>query len=192
MKKKGQIQGEFLRHFLVIFAVAFMVILGIVAITKIRNTSCTASIEVFKENLKNSVKELHGDIGSINEKGINVPCGVEKIFFVDLEKDSTTLTKSLTEYPMLQDAIASNTEQNVFMIKKGGVVESFYAGDIELQKPYYVCSDTTNSGLDLYLGGKGTSKLSIKNAHLTAPLRLRTLVKMKPKRFYKMPLNKQK
>jgi len=157
MKKRGQIQGEFFRYFLVVFAVAFMVIMGIVIINKLRSTSCTASMEVFKEDLKNSVKELHGDLGSISEEDLQVPCGVEKVYFVDLDKDTTKLSTSLTEYPLLQDAIASNTGQNVFLIKEDQVVESFYAGDIELQKPYYVCSETDKRDLDLYLGGRGTS-----------------------------------
>ncbi len=157
MKKRGQIQGEFFRHFLIVFAVAFMVILGIFIIAKVRSTSCTTSMEVFKAQMKSSVEELHGDLGSINQEEINVPCGVDQIYFVDLEKDSTALTTSLTQYPLLKDAILTNTGENVFMIKDGKVVDSFFAGDIELQRPYYVCSETSNKDLDLYMGGKGDS-----------------------------------
>jgi len=157
MEKKGQLQGEFFRFFLIIFIGVVIVIGGFKIISKIRGTSCMTSTELFKDELRGYVKEMHGDVGSMSEKDLNAPCDVDKIYFVDLDKDMSSLSKSLREYPLLMDAIESNVDKNVFLVKNERVVDSFYVGDIELQKPYFVCSDTGRGNIGLYLGGRAYS-----------------------------------
>jgi len=157
MKKRGQLEGEFFRYFLVIFIGVLIIIVGFKVISKVRSTSCTTSIKLFKDELKGSIEAMHGDLGSISEKELNAPCDVDKIYFVDLDRDMSSLNKSLGEYPLLMNAIESNVDKNVFFVKNEKVIDSFYAGDIELQKPYFVCSDTGKGNVELYLGGRAYS-----------------------------------
>jgi len=153
MKKRGNL----MRLILISVVVVLIIFFGIVAVMKIRAASCRARLVLFEKRMRDSVENTYNEIGSVSEKNMEVPCGVDEVYFVDLDKNATRLNKSLTTFPLLRDAIESDAEKNAFMVKNEEVVDSFYIGDIDLKKPYYVCSETSNHYLGLYLGGKAGS-----------------------------------
>ena len=154
MQKRGQV----LKYFLILMVIVLVSVFGFKAITMIQEASFRASLVEFRENLKTSVTSSSSQKGSVNEESYRVPKGVEKIYFVDNNKNMTALFESLEkDEPIVKDAVASNSENNVFLVKGGKVVDSFYAGQIELNKPYFVCTDSGKGNMELFLGGTGIS-----------------------------------
>jgi len=157
MKKGGQIYGSLFRYLLIGLIAVMIILFGINAVNRVKTASCRTSLILLENNLKESVKNIYSDVGSVNEGDFKIPCNVDQVYFVDLERNMSRLFKSLYEYPLIKDAIKDNVEKNAFLVKNNKVVNSFYLGNIELQKPYFICSDTTRRNLALYLGGTGSS-----------------------------------
>ncbi|MFH1642878.1 MAG: hypothetical protein ABIC04_08335 [Nanoarchaeota archaeon] len=157
MKKRGQMYSDLFKYFLIAFVVIMIIIFGLNSINKIQDSSCNTEEVIFEQKLKKAVEGMYGEIGSVVEKEFSVPCGVDTIYFADLEKDMEPFMRSLYEFPLVGEYIRSNVERNVFLVKNGKIYKSFYAGKIQLEKPYFVCSDTSSGKLGLFLGGQGFS-----------------------------------
>ncbi|MBW2975262.1 hypothetical protein KY366_06090 [Candidatus Woesearchaeota archaeon] len=157
MKKRGQIYGSFFKYILIGVITVMIVLFGINALNRVNSASCRSGMVLLEDGLKKSVESVYSDIGSVSEKSFKIPCNIDKVYFVDLKKDNDRLFRSLSDYPLIRDAIEDSTRQNAFLVKDDKVVSSFYAGNIELEKPYFLCSETSRKDLGLYLGGTGSS-----------------------------------
>lgn len=150
-----QKRGQAFRFFIIIFISVMIIVFGFTAIKSMREASFKASLATFRQNLKTSVAATASDKGSVNEENYKLPTGVEKVYFIDNKKNISAFSDSLSEYPDLVQAVLENTDENVFVVRDGEIVDSFNGGDIELNKPYFVCTDTKYGDADLYLGGTG-------------------------------------
>jgi len=157
MKKRGEMYSSPFRYFLIAFIAVMILVFGINSIMKLREKACTSEMVLFKEQLKGSVEEIRSQTGSVKESKIHVPCNVEEIYFVDSDRNMSALNRSLYMHPTVKYDIAESGTKNVFMVKKGEILESLDVGDITLNKPHFVCSDTSRGNLNLYLGGNGTA-----------------------------------
>lgn len=156
-KKRGQAFWEIFRYILIILIAGMIIFFGVRAFNRLRESSCKTELMLFEENLKKSVYEASTQIGGINEIKIGVPCRADRIYFADIKKNLSSFAKSVYDLPMVADFIISGVKENAVVIKDGKVIGSFYAGDIELRKPYFVCSDTSRGMINLYLSGRGDS-----------------------------------
>ncbi|MBW2989602.1 hypothetical protein KY358_04775 [Candidatus Woesearchaeota archaeon] len=157
MKKKAQLYGSLFRYILIGLIVVMILFFGINAFNKIGSASCQTGIALLRQNLRSSVENVGGGLGSIQAESFEIPCGADQLYLVDREKNMSRLYRSLYNFPLIKDAINSSSGKNAFLVKDGEVIDSFETGDIDLQKPYFVCSDTRNQDLDLYLGSRGPS-----------------------------------
>lgn len=130
-------------------------IFGYKGVAKTAQTGCLAQLNSFEKNFLGDVESLYTQSGSVIEKKYGVPCGVEKIYFVDITKEVSF--SSLGDFPEMVDSIHSGVQKNVFLIKGGKVYDSFYGGDIDVENPYFDCYDTKAGTLNLYLKGKDSS-----------------------------------
>lgn len=149
--KKAQFFGRPVVWIIAVIMIAMILFFGYRAITKSIQTGCLVQLTLFEKRLISDLESMYNQEGSVVEKDYIVPCGVEKIYFVDIDKDVSF--SSLSNYPEIMDNVKSGTEKNVFMIKGNKVYDSFSA-DIEIAYPYYDCYITKNGALGLFLEGK--------------------------------------
>src|SRR3989338_1014865 len=88
---------------------------------------------------------LSAGSGDREEKEFTVPCG-DRAYFFNLNKKQELLSSgSLRDEPLLEDAVSSatssETDNNLYIMKKNKIVGSFSLGDIRLDYPYNLCFD---------------------------------------------------
>lgn len=141
--------------------IALISIIGFLIIAnyldKAKISFCQGELTLFEQDLKDSVEKMYSRFDSVREKSLMVPCDIDRIFFIDLDRDMEASFKSLYEFPFIEDSIKTGVRENAFFIRKGKLVGSSYIGNIELKEPYFVCSDTSRGVLNLYMSGKGAS-----------------------------------
>ena len=157
MQKKSMIHGKIFGFFLTLIIVGAMLLFAANYLDKIKISFCQKSLILFEQDLKDSVEKMYSRFDSVQEKRLMVPCDIDRIFFIDLDKDMEASFKSLYEFPFIEDSIKNSVRDNAFFIKDGKLVGSSYIGNIELKEPYFVCSDTSGGTLNLYMSGKGAS-----------------------------------
>lgn len=112
--KKGQMIGQIFVFLLA--AVVFMLIIfyGYKAIFGFQETQEEVSLVNLQSDLKNVVKTMSADYGSVRKKEFRLQ-GYEKICFIDLEKREQAAA-GLIGYPIIANALEEETDQNVFLV----------------------------------------------------------------------------
>lgn len=152
MNKKAQVERIFV-WFLAIIMLALILFFGYNAIAKTTQKGCEAQLILFEKRFTADIESMYAQQGSVVEKSYSVPCGVDRIYFVDIGRDVSF--SSLSDYPEIMDSLnVTGTGKNVFLIKGGEVYRSFSGGDMEIANPYFDCYITKTGALGLFLEGK--------------------------------------
>lgn len=150
MNKKAQAEKLFVWILAIIMA-ALILFFGYNAVSKTTQTGCMAQLVLFEKSFVSDIESMYTQQGSVAEKNYNVPCGIDRIYFVDIDKDVSF--SPLVDYPEIMDSL-NGTDKNVFLIKGNEVYRSFSGGDIEIAIPYFDCYITNTGALSLFLEGK--------------------------------------
>ena len=106
MKKRGQLQSELFKHILIVFMVVIIFLFGLNSINKVRTASCKAELPLFENNLKGSIEEMYGELGSVKEKSFNVPLDGEALFYDYLGNDRSPVRKFIcNDYKKLHSLV---------------------------------------------------------------------------------------
>ncbi len=157
--KKAQIIGEVLKYLLVGAFAIFTAFIGYKAIHTLQEKGCDAEIVKFEIDLKGMDKSLR--FGAKELKSYFVPCGIDKIFFLDLNKEINP--GDFDGIPIIKDIIENGGSDNTFLIKNGDVKRSFSAGNMDIGEPYYACLIPVLGGISFFIEGAG------KSAKMTLP-----------------------
>jgi len=157
LKKRGEGSNAIFKYIMIIIIAGIIMLFASNSFKKITETACNSELALFQNKITSAVKGMQGDIESVKEIKYGVPCGAEKIYFIDLDEDLEGFVKSLFEFPFLAEYITSNIKKNTFILKNNKVISSFYVGDIKLKKPFFVCADTSKALVNLFLKGMPSS-----------------------------------
>tara|TARA_Y100000031_G_C8248733_1_gene399447 strand:+ start:1724 stop:3724 length:2001 start_codon:yes stop_codon:yes gene_type:complete len=149
MKKRGQ--ADAVKYIIIAAVIIIITLFGYGAITKIREKNCNVELAKFEVDLNNLDKLVK--FGSVKEFTQQVPCGIDEIYFFDLSKDIDL--DFLKHLPLLRDSVKSKAEKNIFLVKDNEVVSSFYAGNLDIQYPNYICFLPKFEKLNFFVEGKG-------------------------------------
>jgi hypothetical protein len=152
MLNKGQV-GDAVKYFIIALVMVAITLFGYNIFSSIRDKTCTAEISDFEFTLKNLDKKVK--FGSIKDFTSQLPCGADQLYFIDLDKEINL--ELLDENPFLRDSIKSKALKNVFLLKDGQVLVSFYAGNLDLGYPHYTCLIPRLERVNFFIEGKGTS-----------------------------------
>ncbi|MBI2208484.1 DUF4215 domain-containing protein [Candidatus Woesearchaeota archaeon] len=151
MGKRGQ-GGEAVKYIVIAAVIIFVTLFGFGVVQKVRDKTCNAEIAQFEISLKNLDKAAK--YGSVKEFTEQVPCGADEIYFFDLSKDINL--DFLNYLPLLKDSVESKAEKNVFLVKDNELMGSFYAGNLDIGFPNYICFLPKSGKINFFLEGKGT------------------------------------
>lgn len=151
--KKAQIIGEILKYMLVGAFLMFTAFVGYKAIHALQEKDCNAEIIKFEIEVKDIDKNLR--FGEKELKSYATPCEIDKIFFLDLNKEINP--QDFDGIPIIRDIIENGGSDNVFLIKEGDVKRSFSAGYLDIEEPYYACLIPLLDGISFFIEGAGKS-----------------------------------
>jgi hypothetical protein len=153
MNKKSQIIGEVFKYGLILIFSAAVLFAGYKVINVLRNSSCNTEFSEFEISLKGLDKEVR--YGTKEMRSFQTPCDVEQILFFDHSKEINS--GFFSDIPLLEEAVKNKTRDNVFLIKNGDIASAFYAGNINMNDPNYICFVPKFGKIAFSIEGKGTS-----------------------------------
>ncbi|MBI2558874.1 hypothetical protein HYW20_06130 [Candidatus Woesearchaeota archaeon] len=151
--KRGQAALDVFKYALAAFVSIAVLVAGYRMVSGVSEKSCNAEIAEFEIGMKGIDKSLH--FGSRELQDINVPCKVDKIYFLDLNRNPEP--EKFKETPIMEDALRSGINNNIFLVKGGDVKRSFYAGNLEIVYPYYICFLPKFDRISFFAEGAGKS-----------------------------------
>ena len=78
---------------------------------------------------------------------------MHEIYFFDISKNISL--NIFNKIPELKDSVKSGIKDNLFLVKDNKVKSSFFAGNLELEYPYFECLVPKNDRIEFFLEGKG-------------------------------------
>ena len=150
MLKKGQ-AGQVIKILIAAVFIAIILYFGYKLTSDLLGRTCKTEMARFQTDLRNLDEEVK--YGSVMEFTTQVPCNAEEIFFFDLDKSP----KLVREIPLLSDSLGSGVKKNIFVMKNDEIIDSFYAGDLDIEDPHYICFLPKFGNINFFLEGKGTS-----------------------------------
>lgn len=135
MKKRGQIRGEAIKYILIALVIIVIQFVGYKFFTTLREKQCQTELAKFEIDLKGLDKGI--EFGSVDEREHDAPCDVDKIYFIDLDKEVPL--DIFNKLPIIKDSLKSKVKKNVFLVKDNKILRSFYAGNLDFEYPYHTC-----------------------------------------------------
>lgn len=116
---------------------------GISSIKSIKNKACLTESVVFYEDLKTAIAEKSKNYGSRSLQDFSMPCGADKVFFIDLEGNIPQ--KIMNQTRMIRDSLDDSEGKNVFIFKDNKLMNVLAVEDIGATHPYYRCFSNRDS-----------------------------------------------
>ena len=151
--KKAQIAFEVFKYALVAFVSIAVLFGGYKMVNDVKEKACNTEIAKFEIDLRDIDKS--SSLGAKELQSYNAPCKADKIYFFDLNKNLNP--ENFKDTPIIKDALESGSDKNVFLVKKGDVKRSFYAGNLEMIYPYYICFVPKFDKISFFAEGTGKS-----------------------------------
>jgi len=151
MRKKGEASGNVIKYALIALTVIVIQLAGYKAFLIVKEKQCQTGLVKFEIDLKNLEKTV--DFGAVDEREYRMPCGINRIYFIDLDKNVPLST--FNEFPIIKDSIRDKAEKNVFLMKDNNLLKSLYAGNLEFEYPYYSCLIPRFDRINFFLEGMG-------------------------------------
>lgn len=153
IRKKAQIIGEVLKYGLVIVFAAIVVGIGYKSVNSIKESACKSEIAKFELELSNIGKSIRQ--GEKELRNYKFPCSADKIYLFDLSKNINP--DLFNRSPIIKDSLITGTSNNVFLVKDEKVISLFYAGDMEIDEPYYICFNGVDGSINFFVEGLSAS-----------------------------------
>lgn len=152
-KKKSQILSEVIKYALVLVVATAILIIGYRTISLVSEKSCKTELAKFEIELKDMDKAIRFDAKELQTH--YVPCKIEKVYFFDLNKKVNP--ENFGNIPIIKDSLKTGGRNNVFLLSEMEVKHSFYAGNLEIEEPYYLCFIPKFNKISFFIEGAGES-----------------------------------
>lgn len=166
--KKAEIHQVFI-YLMVIIVVGTLMLVGYKAISGLLVKSCDVQLTDFKTQLRNSLSR-NSNYGVSEVKAFRVPCDYEEICFINavLPEDPTLFNLDSINYPQIRIEAEKETGRQIFLVKKGGVVEdiNFVIDGLEVQD-YYFCTGEKGSNFNIKMQGISKGRVLVSDPSAT-------------------------
>lgn len=152
-QRKAQMVGEVLKYMLAGIFSIFILVAGYKLINLVEDRACRTELAKFEIDLKNLDKSLRA--GEKELQSYDVSCKVDAIYFFDLSKAINP--DDFNSTPLVRDSLKSKGNSNVFLVEKGDVKRSFYAGSLDIMPPNYLCFAPKSGKISFFAEGTGKS-----------------------------------
>lgn len=154
-EKKGEIYSSVIKYILMAFFSLIILVAGLKGVGFIRDRACNAELANLEIELSGIDKDIR--FGAKELKDFRIPCRTGQIYFFDLGKKINP--GDFNNLPLIKNALATGSSKNVFIVDRGKVKKSFYAGNMEIIYPYYMCLKPKFDKISFFAEGKGKSVL---------------------------------
>jgi hypothetical protein len=151
MKKRGQIHAQVIKYALIALFIIAIQLVGYRSFVLIKEKHCQTELVKFQLDLKG----LDRGIGfrDVEERTYRVPCGADKIYFLDLGKDIPL--GIFDGVPAIKGSLNDEVQHNIFVVKEKAILDSFYAGNLEFAYPYHTCLKPHSGRINFFIEGRG-------------------------------------
>lgn len=154
IKKKADFQGIIIIFFIALIVFALIAVFGFKSIFSLSERKCQTDLAILESKLKTDFDIISTQTGSVDKGEYNMPCKIEKVYFIDLNEQIDEDIKN--ESKVIYDSAIAKVEKNVFFMKENKIITSVYIPELKLSYPYYRCFETAkNEKMSVYLEGKG-------------------------------------
>ena len=158
--KNAQITGEVLKYGLVLIFSVVILAAGYRAVSFVQARNCKTEISKFEIDLR--ALDKNSLYGTKELKSYFVPCSADEIYFFDRSRDIDP--EIFSDSPIIQNSVTGKSGNNIFMVKEGQFIGSFSGGNIEIEKPHYICFRPKNGKISFFQEGAGNSaKISVQD-----------------------------
>jgi len=156
--KRGQISANVFIYALALVVIGIILIMGYKYISTIKDKISDTDLILLKNKLTNDIESISTDFGSSKKVTYSLP-PLTKLCLVDLREEVRSEILGSDISPLIKDSVNSNIKKNAFII--GNLIfESYYIGEIELNKPpYFICPEQVSGKIDFTITGRGNRTL---------------------------------
>ena len=126
MKSKGQVEGQIIVFILAIVIFSLIIVYGYNAITGFRDRADQVLFIEFKTDLTSTVDKIADDYGSERKERFSLLSEITRVCFIG--KDDVSFAGN----EIIQDAVESGSEDNIFLLKNSRLYDSFEVGPLEI------------------------------------------------------------
>ena len=154
MNPKSQVIGNVFVYLFSAVVIAMILIFGYKHIYSTKETFKQTELQLLKNDIVSDIKSMASDYGSSREVSYKIPESAELCLF-DLEKIGEILNnEKMSLYPLINDSLGSNVKKNAFLIS-ASIFEPLYAGEIEINEPYFYCFKSAGGKVSFVIEGLG-------------------------------------
>ncbi|MBI2124639.1 hypothetical protein HYT92_02495 [Candidatus Pacearchaeota archaeon] len=146
---KSQLFSETFKYILAGVFSVLILMAGYKSVRLVQHRSCAAEIKGFELELGDMGKSLRYATKEL--KSYVVPCGARSIYLFDLSR--TIDLEQFNKLPIMKDSLRTSRNHNIFLIKENEVIDSFYAGSLEIENPHYLCLLAKNEKISFFAEG---------------------------------------
>ena len=156
--KKAEIHQVFI-YLMVIIVVGTLMLVGYKAIQSLFPKVCDVQEADFKTQLRNSLQR-NSYSGASETKAFRVPCGYEKICFLNSELPGDFDYNDIT-FSQIKLEAEQKTGRQIFMVKGSIVVDiNFVVDGLEVDNDFF-CIDSRGSNFNLKMDGISRGKVLV-------------------------------
>ena len=149
--KKSQMTGDLFKYALIAVVSVVILAMGYQMVRVIKDRACSTDIAKFEIDLKNIDKSLRFGVRELQT--YNSPCNVKRIYFFDLSKSIDA--EKFSGFPIIKDTLKNEGSSNIFLVEDSKVKRSFFAGNLQIEEPFYLCFAPSNGRISFYAEGAG-------------------------------------
>src|SRR3989338_9286848 len=121
-----------------------------------REKQCVAELTSFITGIQADSPRVSRQAGAVLEKRYKGFCGAEQVYFVDEDIKNRVLNNPpFARLPLVVDSLSSNTGNNMYIVKKGKILDQVNIGDLNIGYPDYLCYTSEFGVIDVLLRGTG-------------------------------------
>jgi len=156
--KKSQISGTVFVYIFSAIIIALILIFGYRSIAGTTEKIEQTELAIFKNRIISDIKAMSADFGSSREVSYSIPSQTQLCLF-DLEKKESIFENLPEGFNLLIiDSIRNNVRKNAF-VWGNEIFEPFYAGEIEIEEPYFYCIKPIAGKISFVIEGFGNRTL---------------------------------
>lgn len=152
--KKAQLYGQIFIYALTLVLISVILVYGYSAIRNFKQKTEDIVDIKFQKDLRNAIKGMTNDYGSVLKKELQLSGEIVKVCFVE-NYETFDRYNPISNSPLdntIKNSI-SDTDKNTFLTEKS-LKSSFFVGRLSVDKDV-LCIKTNNNRITLRLEGKG-------------------------------------
>ena len=149
---KAQISAQVFTYIMAAVIIAAIVLVGFRGIATIVNKFKGAPLAQFESDLEKQVSLSSSSYQSIELFEFNLPSTYDEICFID-SLNVGNIDADVIDYKIIKTKVENQVEENIFLMKKGKIIDSLYIEDIDVLEDI-LCIENKGK-LEMWFEGTG-------------------------------------